>query len=71
MTSEIKRLYRSQEDRMIGGVCGGLAEYLSVDPTLIRLLYILFALTGGSGVLAYLIMLVIIPEKPLAENAPS
>ena len=71
MTSEIRRLYRSREDRMVGGVCGGIAEHLSVDPTLIRLLYVLFALTGGSGVLAYIIMLVIIPEKPMAENVTS
>ena len=71
MTSEMKRLYRSNEDRMIGGVCGGLGEYLSVDPTLIRLLFVLFSLTGGSGVLAYLIMLIVIPEKPAMENTAS
>ena len=71
MSTEMKRLYRSKEDRMVGGVCGGIAEHLSVDPTLIRLLYVLFALTGGSGVLAYIIMLVIIPEKPREESVPS
>jgi phage shock protein PspC (stress-responsive transcriptional regulator) len=54
---------------MIGGVCGGLGEYLNVDPTLVRLLFILFALTGGSGVLAYLIMLVVIPEATWEEEA--
>ena len=71
MSTEMKRLYRSKEDRMVGGVCGGIAEHLSVDPTLIRLLYVLFALTGGSGVLAYIIMLVVIPEKPREESVPS
>ena len=71
MSSEMKRLYRSREDRMVGGVCGGIAQHLSVDPTLIRLLYVLFALTGGSGVLAYIIMLVIIPEEPYVENTSS
>ena len=64
MTSDIKRLYRSRENRMIGGVCGGVGEYFTIDPTLVRLLFILFALTGGSGLLAYLIMLLVIPEKP-------
>ena len=64
MTSDIKRLYRSRENRMIGGVCSGLGEYFTIDPTLVRLLFILFALTGGSGLLAYLIMLLVIPEKP-------
>jgi phage shock protein C len=69
MSSDIRRLYRSRKDRMIGGVCGGLGEYLNVDPTLVRLLFVLFALTGGSGVLAYLIMLVVIPEEPWEEEA--
>jgi phage shock protein C len=69
MSSDIRRLYRSRKDRMIGGVCGGLGEYLNVDPTLVRLLFVLFALTGGSGVLAYLIMLVVIPEEPWEKEA--
>jgi phage shock protein C len=64
MSSDIKRLYRSRSDRIIGGVCGGLGEYLSIDPTLIRILYVLFALTGGSGIFIYLILLLIIPEEP-------
>jgi phage shock protein PspC (stress-responsive transcriptional regulator) len=71
MSSEIRRLYRSRDDRMIGGVCGGLGEYLNVDSTLIRLLFALFALTAGSGLLAYIIMLLIIPEEPYVENTPS
>ena len=54
---------------MIGGVCGGLGEYLSVDPTLIRILYLLFALTGGSGIFVYLILLVVIPEEPWEKEA--
>ena len=64
MSSDTKRLYRSRSDRMIGGVCGGLGEYLSIDPTVIRILYVLFALTGGSGIFIYLILLLIIPEEP-------
>lgn len=64
MSDEIKRLYRSRDERMLGGVCGGLAEYLHTDPTLIRVLFILFALAGGPGIIAYLIMWVIVPLEP-------
>lgn len=64
MSSDMKKLYRSRTDRMIGGVCGGLGEYLSIDSTVIRILYILFALTGGSGIFIYLILLLVIPEEP-------
>jgi phage shock protein C len=65
MGEEVKRLYRSREDRMLGGVCGGLAKYLAVDPTLIRILFIVFAFAGGPGLLAYIIMLFVVPEEPL------
>ena len=61
---EIKRLYRSQSDRMIGGVCGGLGVYFNIDPTIIRLLFVIFSLTAGPGLLAYLIMLIVVPEEP-------
>jgi phage shock protein C len=57
-----KRLYRSKRNRMIGGVCGGIGEYLNVDPTFIRLLWILFTFAYGSGVLAYIIAWIVIPE---------
>lgn len=69
MANEIKRLYRSRRDRMIGGVCGGLGEYLGIDPTIVRLLFILFGLGGGSAILAYLILLIVVPEEPLAPSA--
>ena len=58
------RLYKSKENRMIDGVCGGIAEYFNIDPTLVRLGWVVFSLAGGSGVLAYIIALIIIPEKP-------
>jgi len=64
MSAEIKRLYRSRKERMIGGVCGGLANYLNADPTLIRLLMVLFALAGGPGLIAYLILWVVVPLEP-------
>jgi phage shock protein C len=59
-----KRLYRSKEQRILGGVCGGIAEYFDVDVTLIRLVCIIAALVGGGGVLFYLIAWIIIPENP-------
>ena len=65
MSNDVPRLYRSRTDRMIGGVCGGLGKYLNVDPTLVRLVFALTALFGGPGLLAYLIMLIVVPEEPL------
>ena len=59
-----KRLYRSRENRMVCGVCGGIAEYFGVDPTLIRLLLVLIVCTAGFGILAYFIAAIIIPDRP-------
>lgn len=59
-----KRLYRSREERRIAGVCGGIADYLAVDPTLVRIFWALLALAGGPGVLLYLLMAVVVPEEP-------
>lgn len=64
MTAEVKRLYRSQEDRMIAGVCGGLGEYLSIDATIIRLIFVITALWGGAGLIVYLVMMLVVPEAP-------
>ncbi len=61
-----RRLYRSQRDRMLGGVCGGLGEYLGLDPTIIRLIFILLAMLGGHGILLYLILWLVIPPAPVA-----
>ncbi len=66
MSEEIKRLYRSRKDRMIGGVCGGLASYIGIDPTLVRLLFVLGLFAMGGTFLAYIIMMVVIPEEPAA-----
>lgn len=57
-----KRLYRSSSQRMLAGVCGGIAEYFLVDPTLIRLAWVVFCFLGGSGILAYIIAAIIIPS---------
>jgi phage shock protein C len=59
-----KKLYRSVTDKMLGGVCGGLAEYFSIDPVLVRLIFVLAVIFGGSGILAYIILWIIIPQKP-------
>ena len=59
-----KRLYRSRENKMLCGVCGGLGEYFNVDATLIRLLFVLFGCTG-SGIVAYIIAAIIIPDRPM------
>lgn len=64
MMMEVKRLYRSRRERMICGVCGGVAEYFNIDPTLIRLAFLLFLFAGGSGFLAYLIAAIVIPDNP-------
>jgi phage shock protein PspC (stress-responsive transcriptional regulator) len=60
----MKRLYRSKTNRIIAGVCSGIAEYFDVDPTLIRLMCLLFSLSGGAGMLAYVIAWIIIPVEP-------
>jgi phage shock protein C len=65
MNMESKRLYKSRSNRMICGVCGGVAEYLKLDPTIIRLLFALFCFLGGSGILVYIIAAIIIPEEPI------
>ena len=58
-----KRLYRSESNRMLCGVCSGIAEYFNLDPTLIRLAWALFCVLGGSGVLAYILAAIIIPPE--------
>jgi phage shock protein PspC (stress-responsive transcriptional regulator) len=59
-----KKLYRSEKDHMIAGVCGGIAEYFDVDATLVRLLTGLSVILGGAGVVAYIIAWIIIPKNP-------
>ncbi len=59
-----KRLYRSREDRMLAGVCGGLGEYFDIDPTWIRIGWVLLFFVEGIGLLAYIICAIVIPENP-------
>jgi phage shock protein C len=64
---ENKKLYRYPDRGMIAGVCVGLGEYLNVDPTIVRLIFVLLTLAGFSGVLIYIIMWLIVPVPPLDE----
>lgn len=59
---KIKKLYKSNTDKKLCGVCGGIGEYLSIDSTIIRLLWIVITLLGGAGVMAYIICALIMPE---------
>ena len=59
-----KKLMRSKKNKVIAGVCGGLGEYLNVDPTIIRLAVALFSVMGGSGLLLYVIAAIVMPEDP-------
>ena len=58
-----KKLYRSRNNRMIGGVCGGLAQYLGIDPTVVRVIMALVTFVGGMSLLVYLLMWLLIPEE--------
>lgn len=72
MTGAAKRLFRSRSDRMLAGVCGGLGEYLNVDPTLVRILWVVLSIFPGTiigGVLVYVVLAVIVPEEPVTAGA--
>ena len=59
-----RKLYRSRTNRQLAGVCGGLAQYFNMDATLIRVLFVLLAVLGGSGLVLYLAMWIIVPREP-------
>lgn len=62
-----KKLYKSKTDKKIDGVCGGIAEYLGIDSTLIRLAWILLTIAGGAGILGYIVAMLVIPNRPIDE----
>lgn len=64
MSADVKRLYRSKQERMLAGVCGGLGEYFNLDPIIIRAIFIAFGLIVGGGILIYIILWILIPEEP-------
>ena len=59
-----KKLYKSSTDKKLAGVCGGIAEYFDIDSTLVRLGWVVFCALGGSGVLAYIIAALVMPDRP-------
>lgn len=59
-----KRLYKLNQGRMLDGVCGGIAKYFGLDPTLVRLAWAIFTALGGSGIIAYIICAFVIPREP-------
>lgn len=61
----MKRLYKSRQNKMIDGVCGGIAEYFDADPVLVRLVFALFFFVGGAAILAYIVGMIIMPRRPL------
>lgn len=60
----MKKLYKSRTDKKIDGVCAGIANYLNLDPTIIRLLWVILAIAAGSGILAYILCMIIMPVEP-------
>ena len=72
MTQNVKKLYRSRDEQMLAGVCGGLAAYFEVDPTLVRLLFVAAVLMGlGGTILVYFLMMIIVPVEPFTEILPA
>ena len=65
-----KRLYKSRTEKKLGGVCGGIAVYFNIDPTIVRLLWLVTVFCGGGGLIAYLIAYIVVPREPvkLIEN---
>ena len=59
-----KRLYKSNENKMVDGICGGIAEYFNIDSTLVRLGWVVFCALSGSGLLAYIIAALVMPDRP-------
>ena len=66
MGEHVKRLYRSRDERIIWGICGGMAKYFNTDPVLVRVLWVLSIFLFGWGILAYLILRFVVPLEPLS-----
>jgi phage shock protein C len=66
-----RKLYRSRSNRKLAGVCGGLATYFTVDPTLVRVLFVVLAVAGGPGILAYVLLWILVPEEPQGPPSPA
>jgi phage shock protein C len=68
--TSFKRLYRSRKNRVLAGVCGGLGEYLNIDPVVVRLIWVAISLVWGFGILLYIIAALIMPEEPTTATPP-
>ena len=66
-----RRLYRSRDDRVIAGICGGLGEYFGIDAVLVRIAFVVLVFAGGAGLLAYLLLWIFVPEEPERPNEPT
>ena len=60
-----KRLYKSRTEKKLGGVCGGIAVYFNIDPTIVRLLWLVTIFCGGGGLIAYIIAYIVVPREPV------
>jgi phage shock protein PspC (stress-responsive transcriptional regulator) len=69
MSQNVKRLYRSRSNRMLGGVCAGIGDFFDIDPTLVRLFFVFAFLLGGHGFLVYLALWLVVPEQPAGQAA--
>ena len=63
-SSNYRRLYRSEDDRILAGVCGGLGEHFGIDPVIIRIIMVILVFTGGPGIILYLLFWLFIPRQP-------
>ena len=62
-----KRLYKSEDNRVLCGVCGGLGEYIGLDPTVVRILWVILSLAAGGGIILYIIAAILIPSEPVEQ----
>ena len=67
---QARRLYRSRKEKMVAGVCGGLAQYFNVDPVILRVAFVALGVASGVGLLAYIILAIVVPERPTDEPEP-
>lgn len=67
---QTQRLYRSRKEKMVAGVCGGLAQYFNVDPVIVRVAFVALGVASGVGLLAYIILAIVVPERPADEPEP-
>lgn len=70
MEKETKKLYRSQSDRMLAGVCGGLGAYFGIDSTILRILFVLLTVFVGGGFIVYILLWIFIPQEPSDMETP-